>query len=128
MNRTVIGYVIAVVAQWGRKKRHQPDGIAAKFLNVVQTLRQTLKIADAIPVGVIKRPNVYLVDDGIFVPAGFPFEWQTYSCRFIAESFRRRVSTMMVSLGRGTFSGTLEHLILIEWAVEMGDAAGRTKK
>ncbi len=68
MDRGVIGNVVAVVAQRRRKKRHEPDGIDAQLLKVVELLRQTAEIADSIRVGIEKCADVDLVDDGVFVP------------------------------------------------------------
>ena len=60
--------VIAVVAQGRGKERHQPDGVDAQFLQVIELLRQTPEIADAVCIGVEKCAHVDLVDDRVFVP------------------------------------------------------------
>ena len=46
----VIGNVVAVVAQRRGKKRHQPDGVDAEVLEVVELLREALEVTDAVPV------------------------------------------------------------------------------
>ena len=68
MDRTIIGDVVAVVAQRRREKRHQPDSIDAQFLQVVELLRQAAEIADAVRVAIEKCADVDLVDDGVLVP------------------------------------------------------------
>jgi hypothetical protein len=78
MDGTVIGDVVTVVAQGRRKKRHQPDGIYAQFLHVIELLGETLKVADAIAIAVEERANVDLVDDGLFVPARLARDWQSH--------------------------------------------------
>ena len=68
MDRSVVRDVVAVVAQWRGEERHQPDGIDAQFLKIVELLRQSAEIADAIRVGIEKCADVDLVDDGVLVP------------------------------------------------------------
>ena len=68
VDRIVVSDVVPVVAQRRGKERHQPDGIDAQFLEVIQLLRQAAEIADAVCIGIEKRPHVHLVDDGVLVP------------------------------------------------------------
>ena len=68
MDGGVVGDVVAVIAQRRRKERHQPDGVDTQFLQVIELLGQAAKIADAIAVGIEKRADVDLVDDGVLVP------------------------------------------------------------
>ncbi len=39
-----------------------------KSLEVIQLLRESRKIADAVVIAVIKGAHVQLVDDGVFIP------------------------------------------------------------
>ncbi len=66
----VVGDVVAVVQQWRRVERQQPDRRYAQVLEVVELLRQPGEIADAVAVAVGERPDVQLVDDGVLVPVG----------------------------------------------------------
>ena len=66
----VIGDVVAVIPEGRRVERQQPDGRDPQVLEIIQLLGEAFKIPDAIPVEVIKRADVDLVDDGVFVPKG----------------------------------------------------------
>ena len=68
MDGSVIGNVVAVIAQRRGKEWHQPDGVDAQFLQIIELLRQAAKIADSIRIGVVKRADVDLVNDGVLVP------------------------------------------------------------
>src|SRR5467141_728988 len=70
INIEIIGDVIAVVAQWRRIKRQQPNGGDAKFLEIIELLDQAAKIADAVAIAVVKCFDVQLVDDRVLVPKG----------------------------------------------------------
>ncbi len=48
MDGSVVSDVVAIVAQRRGKERHQPDGVDAQFLQVVELLGQAAKIADAV--------------------------------------------------------------------------------
>src|SRR5207248_2408 len=64
----IIGDVVAVVAQWRRIKRQQPNGRDAKLLEILELLNQAAKIADAVTIAVMKGFDMQLVDDRVFVP------------------------------------------------------------
>src|SRR5215471_15931856 len=64
----VIGNVVAVVSQRGWIERQQPQSSHAEFLQIIQLLHETAKVAHAVAIAVAKRLNVQLVDDGVFVP------------------------------------------------------------
>ncbi len=68
MHVPVVGDVIPVVAQRRRVERQQPDGVDAEILDVVELLGQSGEIADPVVVGIEKRLDVQLVDDGVPVP------------------------------------------------------------
>ena len=68
MDRTVVGDVVAVVAQRRREERHQPDGVDAQVLQIIELLRQPAKIADAVAIAVVQRAHVHLINDRVFVP------------------------------------------------------------
>ena len=68
MHRKIVRDIVAVVAQRRRKEWHQPDGVDPQILKIVELLCQAAEIADSICVGVEKRADVDLVDDGVFVP------------------------------------------------------------
>ena len=68
MNIGVVGDVIPVVFKGGGVKRQQPDRIDARFLQIVQLLNESGKIADAVPVAVIERLNVDFIEYGVLIP------------------------------------------------------------
>ena len=68
MDRGVVGDVVAVVAQRRREKGHQPDGVDAQILQIIQLLREAAEVADAVAVAVVKRADVDLIDDRVLVP------------------------------------------------------------
>src|SRR5438093_10147434 len=68
INVEIIGDVVAVVAQWRRIKRQQPNGRDAKLVEIIELLNQAAKIADAVTIAVMKGFDVQLVDDRVFVP------------------------------------------------------------
>src|SRR5207249_40214 len=67
INVEIIGDVVAVVAQWRRIKRQQPDGRDAKLVEIIELLNQAAKIADTVTIAVMKSFDVQLVDDCVFV-------------------------------------------------------------
>src|ERR1043166_6362964 len=64
----IIRDVVAIVAQWRRIKRQQPDGGDSEFVKIIELLDQPAKIAHPIAIAVVKRLNVQLVYYGVFVP------------------------------------------------------------
>ena len=64
----VVSDVVTVVLQRRREERHEPDGVDTQFLQIVEFLSEAAEIADAIAVGIEKRADVDLVNDGILVP------------------------------------------------------------
>src|ERR1035438_8720180 len=76
MNRPIVRDVVAVIAQGRREKRHQPDRIDSEFLHIIELLRESLKISNAIAVAVKECAYVDLVDDGVLIPAHFRVQRQ----------------------------------------------------
>ncbi len=68
MDGGVVGDVVAVVLQWRRIERQEPDDVDAEVLEVIEFARQTFDVADAVGVRVEERLDVGLVDDCVFVP------------------------------------------------------------
>jgi len=66
----VLGNVVAIVTQRRRVERHQPDGVDAQRLHVVELGSHTLEVAHTIVVGVEKRLDVELVDHRVAIPLG----------------------------------------------------------
>ncbi len=64
----IIGNVVAVVSQRGWIERQQPESSDAEFLQIIQLLHETAKVAHAVAIAVEKCLNVQLVDDRILVP------------------------------------------------------------
>src|SRR5215472_15978089 len=66
--RAVVRNVVTIVSHGGRKKRHEPNRIDTKFLEVVQFLGQTAEVSIAVASAVVKSPHVDLIDDCVLVP------------------------------------------------------------
>src|SRR2546428_1894077 len=65
LDLVVVGDVVAVIARRFRHG-HQPDAVGAEPGDVVELLRETAQIADAVAVAVVKRADEYLVTrDGL---------------------------------------------------------------
>ena len=64
----VLADVVAVVPQWRRIERHQPQRVDAQVLDVVQLRGDALEVAHAVVVGVEEGLDVELVDDRVLVP------------------------------------------------------------
>ena len=64
----VVGDVVAVVTQRGGIEREEPQGRHPQVLEVVQPGDEPPEVADPVAVGVLERPDVDLVDDGVLVP------------------------------------------------------------
>ena len=75
----VIRNVVSVVFERRRIKRQQPHRGNAEILKVIQPLGQPFKIPDSIGVAVGERPDVKLVNDGVFVPQRIVFEYEAHS-------------------------------------------------
>jgi hypothetical protein len=59
----VIGDVVAEVGHGRRKDRRQPDRIDAQLRQVRKPADDTLQVADAVAIAVLKRTRINLVDD-----------------------------------------------------------------
>src|SRR4029453_17041972 len=68
MNVLVVGNVVPVVAQGRGVERQEPETVDAETLQVIELLRQTGKVADAVAVAVEEYANVRLIDNRVFVP------------------------------------------------------------
>ena len=68
MNVGVVRDVVAVILQGGRVERKQPYRGDAQVLEIVELLRQPLKISDPVIVAVIEGANVQFLDDRVCVP------------------------------------------------------------
>jgi hypothetical protein len=68
IDAVVIRYVIAIIAQWRRLERHQPDGGDTQPVQVVQPPHQALEVTDAVAVGIHVASNRQAIDDRVLVP------------------------------------------------------------
>src|SRR4029077_17714198 len=68
MDGSVVGDVVAIVPQRRGKEWHEPEGVYAEFLKVIELLRQAAKIADTVAVGVEECADVDLVNNCVLVP------------------------------------------------------------
>ena len=75
----VVGYVIAVVSQWRRKEREQPETGNTKLLKVVEARDEARKVTYAIAVGVLKGADVKLINDCVLIP-----EWICCASGFLS--------------------------------------------
>ena len=107
INVVVIGDVVAVIAQWRRIKRQEPDRGNPEFLEIIQFLDQAAKIANPIAVAVVKSFDVQLVDDRVFVPKRITDDWFSGARRHAINLCRtKRAAQRRVSVGaRSTSSG-----------------------
>ena len=64
----VITDIVTVVVLWGVKNRAEPDHIDSKILKVRELFNNTLEIAEAVPVGVLKASWINLIYNVILPP------------------------------------------------------------
>jgi hypothetical protein len=64
----IVGYIISIVPERRRIERQEPDRGNAKIFEIIQLAQQTLKISDAVIVGIAKGFDVQLIDDGFLEP------------------------------------------------------------
>jgi hypothetical protein len=86
VNPRVVRGVVAIVLQGRGAEGKQPESGDAEILQVVEPLGQAAEISDAVPVAVVERADVELVDDRVFVPEGIVR--QELSDATIREEFR----------------------------------------
>ena len=67
-NLSEIPDVIAAIQQRGIKHWRQPDAIHPQPLQVIQHFRQTLKIANAVTVGIFKSLDQHLIKHCLLIP------------------------------------------------------------
>ena len=104
MDGIVVGDVVAVVAQRGREKWHEPKSVDAQVLQIIELLHQTGKVADAVVVAVAERADVQLVNDRVFVPKrlGRLSRHDSFSLR--------RLGDVLAARARTSFEAHLQHL------------------
>jgi hypothetical protein len=66
----VVSNIIPVIAHGGRIKRHQPDHVDAKVLDIIELFRKSDEVAHTILDAVVEGLDVQLIDDGIPIPEG----------------------------------------------------------
>ena len=64
----VVLHIVAKIFHGGLEERRDPDGIGAKRLDVLQAALDPAEIPDAIPVAVLKRPGINLINYPGFPP------------------------------------------------------------
>jgi hypothetical protein len=68
MDVVVVGDVVSIVTQRRRVERQQPDRVDTQVADVIELLRESLEVADAVVVRVEVGLDVELVDDDVLVP------------------------------------------------------------
>jgi len=68
INFPVITDIVTVVVLWGVKNRAEPNHVDSKVLKVGKFFNNTLKITEAVSVGVLKASWINLIYNGIFPP------------------------------------------------------------
>ena len=68
IDRIEICDVIAVVAVWRRVERQQPDAGCSQSLDMIESIRETSEIADAVSIRVHEGFDIDAVNDGVLVP------------------------------------------------------------
>ena len=74
MDRGVVGDVVAVVTKRRGIEGEEPDRGHPEVPHVVQLLGETPEVTPSVGVGVVKRPDVDLIDEGVLVPLGVGVE------------------------------------------------------
>ena len=69
-DRAVVGGRVAVVAVGVLGDRHQPDAVHAQFLQIVQALRETAQVADAVAIAVAPGAHEDLHERAMLPPFG----------------------------------------------------------
>src|SRR5438045_2899709 len=68
---SIVRDVVAEVGHRGGKDRRDPDGNDAELNKVRQAASNAKQIADAVLAAILKRPRIYLINDGA-LPPGCP--------------------------------------------------------
>src|SRR5215469_73239 len=89
MDRAIIRNIVAVVTKRRREEGHQPNGVDAEVLQVIEPLRQPTEVPVAVAAAIIKSADVDLINYCVFVPKrvflqlSFPrikSVWRGHSC------------------------------------------------
>ena len=95
MDLGVVGDVVAVVFERRDIKGQQPQRRDAQILQIIELFGESLKIADAVAVAVVKGANVDLVNHRVLVPERVVVEKNR--CGF-SEFAAQRVASLSRSL------------------------------
>ena len=68
MDVVVVRNVVTVIAQGRWKERQQPEAGDAEILEIIELLRESLKVADPVVIAVEERLYVGFINDGVFIP------------------------------------------------------------
>src|SRR5436190_7223617 len=68
IDRVVVGDVVTIIFERRGVEGQQPKCSVSEILEVIEPLREPLKVADAIRIAVLKGPDVQFVDDSVFIP------------------------------------------------------------
>src|SRR5215472_17732813 len=89
MHRAIIRNIVAIVTKRRREEGHQPNGVDAELLQVVEPLRRPTEVSVAVAAAVIKSADVDLINNCVFVPKrvflqlSFPrmkYVWRGHFC------------------------------------------------
>ena len=78
MDFGVAGDVVAVVLQRRRIERQKPERRDAQIVQIIQLLREPLKVTDAVGVAVGKRPDMELINDRALIPKRIVVEGEVF--------------------------------------------------
>ena len=67
-DRTVVTDIITIVVIGRLVDRREPDYINAQFFQIIQLFRDTVQIADSVPVAVVKTPRINLIYNTFLPP------------------------------------------------------------
>src|SRR5271154_34362 len=67
-NLAVISNVIAIVCVWRVIMGRKPNDVDAQVLEVVQPFSNTLKVADAVPIRILKGPRIDFIKNCLSPP------------------------------------------------------------
>src|SRR5437763_16294116 len=78
MHIGIVGNVVSIVLKRRGIEWQKPYGGNAEILKVIELLRQSREIADAIIVAVVERAHMDFVNDRVLVPERIVFKRETF--------------------------------------------------
>ena len=67
-DRLIVGDIISKVRLRRSEEGRAPNGFESQLVDVIQFLEDALQVTDAIPIAVVKRARINLIDRGFVIP------------------------------------------------------------